>query len=234
MGMMQLERNSTGNALEALVTRLQSGGLPALGVGWRAWFDNALLQLEYDDRIEPRQADALADTLEEAIEAITARHNSEGCLHRLVGLYCRNLESTPLEKRWRDCADSLGAAQLNTGTWEELHQALDAAAAGRTSLALQWIEAVEEDFWGAWTNYEEISILPSEITQESALGHQYLRAGIEGWLAALEIFRTKLGNLDRQAVLKEAETGQRFLIALQLMEEQTKSSVDRFASAWAN
>lgn len=235
MSLTLLDNVSTsGRGLDALVSQLEKGGVFSLGLGWRGWFENAALQLETDDTIDARLTDELAETLAEAEEAMVAGLNSQGALNRLVSLYYRNLESKPLEQRYREKAAGLGAVQLETRSWSDLHKALDAAEAGRLGLVTKWIDKVEETFLAAWDGYEGSDILEQEVTAESVLGHRLLREGVEGWLEALATFRDSLGSVDRAAVLAQAEVGQRLLMVVQIVEQEAQDSAGRFMAAWQN
>lgn len=141
-----------------------------------------------------------------------------------------------LEATWRERADSLAPSQLEGSLWSDLHKALKAACEGRCSLAARWVDSVEEHFLAIWDSYEESDIWESEITSESVLGHRLLQEGVEAWLSALCTFRTALdrGRIVPQAVLEDAEIGQRLLIAVQLREAETQDCVSHFLAAWAN
>ena len=141
-----------------------------------------------------------------------------------------------LEATWRERADSLAASQLEGSLWCDLHKALKAAQDGRSTVAARWMDAVEEHFLAIWDSYEESDIWESEITAESVLGHRLLQEGVEAWLSALCTFRTGLdrGRIDHQAVLKEAEMGQRLLVAVQLREAESQDCISHFLAAWTN
>ncbi len=140
-----------------------------------------------------------------------------------------------LETVWREKAQNLGLAQLETTTWEDLHKALDAAAAGRGTLAAKWIDLVEEKFLSTWESYEGSDVLEREVTAESVLGHRFLQEGLEGWLASLDTFRDGLSTgVDRSEVLSLAEEGQRLLMTVQIIEQEALELTERFMAAWAN
>ena len=226
--------NINSKGLDALVRQLESGGVVSLGAGWQHWFYAAATQLESDDTIDAHLTDELAETLSEAEDAITDGYDCGPALRRLVSLYYRNQQNKPLETLWREKAAALGAVQLDTPTWDDLHKALDAADAGRLSLVARWIDKVEETFLAAWEGYEGSDILEDEVTAESVLGHRLLREGIEGWLEALADFRQTLGAVDSRDILAKAEAGQRLLLVVQVIEQEAQDSVGRFMAAWAN
>lgn len=145
------------------------------------------------------------------------------------------LQGPCLETVWREKAQNLGLAQLETSTWEDLHKALDAAASGRRALVSKWIDTVEDTFLKTWESYEKSDVLEHEVTAESVLGHRFLQEGIEGWLEALAAFRESLETgLNRSEILAAAETAQRLLIVVQMVEQESQSVVDHFLAAWAN
>lgn len=228
----QTSINSLG--LDALVRQVETSGAASLGMSWDVWFAAAADQLESDDSIDARFTDELAEMLGEAEEAITTGYDCGPALRRLVSVYHKSQQSKPLETRWREKAANLGLVQLETRTWDDLHKALDAAAAGRTGLATRWIDAVEETFLAAWDGYEQSDVLASEVTAESVLGHRLLREGVEGWLEALDQFRQEMANVDRATVLARAEVGQRLLVVVQVIEQEAQDCVGLFAAAWTN
>ena len=225
--------NPQSNGLDTLVGQLENGGLFSLGGSWQAWFDGALSQLESDDSIDAALTDEMAECLDEALEAITLGSTCQPALNRLVSLYHRNQASLPLEAKWRRRAANLGAVQLESTTWEDLHVALDAAQSGRLAPVATWLEAVEQTFLSSWESYEQGDVLEDEITTESVLCHRFLMEGTELWLEALAIFRDSLGGpIDRAAVLQAAEAGQRLLILVQLLDQEAEEAMERFF-AWA-
>ncbi len=228
--------NPISHGLDALVSELETSGLCSLGLSWQNWFQRAVEQLETDDSIDARLTDELAESLAEAEEAIADGCDSGPALRRLISLYHRNQESKPLELRWREKAASLGTIQLESRTWEDLHKALDASAAGRLAVVSRWIDKVEETFLAIWEGYERSDVLQEEITLESVLGHRLLREGVEGWLEALASFRESLDNfnLKRTAILTQAEAAQRLLMVVQVIEQEAQDSVGRFIAAWSN
>ncbi len=230
---MSLTLITTQNGLDNLVAQLEKGGLFSLTGSWQAWFDAASAQLEVDDSIDSRLTDEMADCLGEAEEAITQGYTSQPALNRLVSLYHRNQESLPLELKWRRRAAGLGLAQLESNTWEDLHAALDAAQAGRTSSVARWLDLVEQHFLNSWESYEDGDVLEEEVTTESVLCHRFLMEGTELWLDALSTFRESLGGaIDRASILELAEAGQRNLILVQILDQEAEEAMDRFF-AWA-
>ncbi len=230
---MSLTLVNNQNGLDNLVGQLEKGGLFSLTGSWKAWFDAAVAQLETDDSIDSRLTDEMADCLGEAEEAITQGYNCQPALNRLVSLYHRNQDSLPLELKWRRRAAGLGAVQLDSATWEDLHLALDAAQAGRIAPVPKWLDAVEQNFLTSWESYEEGDVLEEEITTESVLCHRLLMEGTELWLDAIATFRDSLGgSIDRDSVLELAEAGQRLLILVQILDQEAEEATDRFFS-WA-
>ncbi len=221
-------------ALHCLIQHLENDGLHSLGSGWRTWFQQVTEQLEFDDTLEPHSADQIAEALARLTAAITAERDSSLEIDRLLSLYHHYLHGLPLEARWRARAAGLGTAQLDSGTWSDLHLALEAVRDGEHHLVEPWLEETEEAFLSAWESYERSDVLDSEITSESVLGHHLLLEGIEYWMAALVEFRDNIHDVDHTRVMELAEMGQRLLIAVQLMEEETQDPVSRFAAAWGN
>lgn len=225
--------NPQSNGLDNLVGQLEKGGLFSLSGSWQAWFDGAVAQLESDDSIDAGLTDQMAECLEEAQEAIAGGFTCQPALNRLVSLYHRNQAALPLEAKWRRRAANLGAVQLESSTWNDLHMALDAAQSGRLAPVSAWLDAVEQSFLSSWESYEQGDVLESEITTESVLCHRFLMEGTELWLEALSTFRDSLGSpIDRAAVLQAAEAGQRLLILVQLLDQEAEEAMDRFF-AWA-
>ncbi len=143
--------------------------------------------------------------------------------------------SPHLETVWREKAQNLGLAQLETSTWEDLHKALDAADLGRLTLVSKWIDLVEDSFLATWESYENSEVLEHEVTAEAVLGHRFLLEGVEGWLAVLADFRENLqAGVNRSEILAAAEVAQRLLIVVQIVEQETQDVADQFMAAWAN
>lgn len=138
-----------------------------------------------------------------------------------------------LESKLRGRAAGLGLVQLDSEHWNDLHLALDAAAAGRQAAVLRWIDVVEETFLKSWDSYEQSSVLESEVTRESVVGHLLFLEGVEGWLEALAQFRDSVHRPDRSAILSRAEQGQRLLIAVQELSRE-EDVTTRFLAAWSN
>ena len=201
---------------------------------WRDRFSAAAEQLEIDDLIDSRLTDMMADCLAEAEEALDSGYDFRPALNRLCSLYHRNLESVPLETVWRRKAAHLGAVQLNSSSWGGLHAALDGAIRGELVKVAGWLEQMEEYFLNCWDNYENSDILESEITTESVLCHRFLQEGIELWLEALAEFRDGLQtqSLCRTKVLALAEEGQRYLVVVQLLEDELERQMSQVL-AWA-
>lgn len=220
----------TPQGLDHLITRLNIGGVNALGSAWQAWFASALEQLEADDSIEAHVADAMADALSEAEEALSLGHRPEAALQRLVALFTE----ARTEAHWRLKAQSLRPEQLSSTTWNDLHKALDAAAHS-PALVEAWISHVEGEFLAQWDSYESSDVLPQEVTSESILGHEFLSQGLEEWLSALAELRDSLDTqVDRASVLARAEAGQRLLVAVQVIEEERRNVRQNFIAAWMN
>lgn len=139
-----------------------------------------------------------------------------------------------LEDRWRRTAANLTAGDLESGTWRDLHRALHAESVGRRDLVLRWLDQTEATILAAWEGYDSTTVLAEEVTAESALGHHLLREGAEYWLDALAILRETLGQVDREEVLKQAEEGQRLLMALGKMTSEAECPSARFMAAWRN
>lgn len=225
----------TARGLDALVRQLETAGFFSLGLNWADWFGAAAEQLETDDSLDAHLTDELAEQLAEAEEAIRGGWNAAPALGQLVSLYHRAQAARPLEQVWREKAAGLGLVQLETRTWEDLHKALDAAAAGRHALVARWIDGTEEAFLATWEGYESSDVLEEEITAETVLGHHLLREGVESWLEALAAFRDTLeSGVDRAGVLALAEAGQRLLLVVQIAEAEAKDSASRFIAAWSN
>ena len=206
------------NGLEALVQRLQVGGMASITASWQSWFERAAWQLENDDSLDVRLSDAIAEKLAEASEALERGYDGSSSLHGLVSLY---QQGQSVESRWSRRAQGLTWDQLQTVTFKDLQKALDAAEKKSFKLVRAWLDRVEQRLFSTWESYETSVVLPDEVTTESVLGHRYLSQGIEGWLEALaELRETLESGVDRVSVLGRAEAAQRFLLTMQIEQDQ--------------
>lgn len=223
------------HGLDALVQQIQNGGQAAVLASWSAWYEQAMEQLENDDAIDARYTDALAESLEAIDAAVAGEFPIESALRGLVSLFYSHEEAVSVEARWRRRAAGLGAVQLDTGLWNDLNLALEAAACGNSAVVSCWLEATLATFSKAWTNYRKADVLLCEVTEESRAGHRLLGEGIANWVEALQLFQAGLsGGVERGRVLAKAEAGQRLLVGLQVIQQEDQDCADRFARAWSN
>jgi len=228
MGCTAIQNNTL--ALELLVDRLQVGGPGSLGSAWEGWFAQALDQLEADDSIEAHLADSIAEALSQTEDALREGRRADGEVQHLIRL----VTEARVEKRWREKAQNLRPEQLRSTTFDDLHKALDAASHS-PALVEAWIDLTEAELLSLWDGYEAGDVLPSEVTIESMLGHEFLSEGLEEWLTALAELRDCLGGeLDRAAILARAEAGQRLLVAVQVIEQERRNLRETFIAAWMN
>jgi hypothetical protein len=222
---------STQKGLDALVDHLQTGG--TLGDDWAQWLQAAFGQLEADNTIDAHRADNLADTLSEMEEQLTEGYDATQAVQRLLSLYS---DTPSLEELWRDRAENLLPAQLQTTLWSDLHRALAAVESGRHQVVSRWIDLVENRMLARWDDYENLELLDEEVTCESVAGHHILCDGLEGWLCALAELRHGLGTgfVNRQGVLESAEIGQRLLVTLENVQKESVSPLDWLVEAWRN
>ena len=223
------------HGLDALIQEIQTANQATVIASWSAWYNQAMEQLENDDAIDARYTDAFAESLETIDAAIAGEYSIEAALRGLVSLYYSHEEAVSVEARWRRRAAGLGTVQLDTGLWNSLNRALEAAATGNTAAVSHWIATTRATFDKAWTNYRQADVLVCEVTEESRAGHRLLGEGIANWLEALELFQAGLSSgVERGRVLSKAEAGQRLLVGLQVIQQEDQDCVDRFARAWSN
>lgn len=223
------------HGLDALVKEIEFGSKASVVASWSRWYEQAISQLENDDTIDARYTDALAEELDNIDAALADQHNAESAFRGLLNLYHSHEQAVTVEARWHRKIAGLGALQLETELWNDLHRALAAAEAGKRDLVAHWLDDRATDFRAAWSNYRNSDVLLCEVTEESRAGHRLLGEGISAWLEAIVTFRAGLcSTVDKAAVLSKAETGQRLLVGLQVIEQEDQDCVDRFARAWAN
>ncbi len=151
----------------------------------------------------------------------------------LVTLSSPKANHQTLEDAWLQRADQLGLAQLDSPVWNDLHDALHAVGSGYHQAVKEWIHLVEDRFLATWESYESGDVLDEEVSTESVLCHRFLMEGVELWLSALADFRDSVDDrVDRDSILKQAEAGQRFLVLVQLINDEAESVTNNFLS-WA-
>lgn len=225
MSLVIEEVKSESKGLDNLIKLVQRGTRIA---SLTPWLEAAYEQLEKDDSIDPQRADELADILDEAEHAASTK-DLNAQLRRLCEVY---LQVPPLEQVWLAKARNLSQEELLTETWLELHQAVEAAHMGNVKLAQEWVTDLSELYLDVWKGYETTTVLEAEITQESALGHQFLQGGVESWLEALAAFQSELESAspDYSRVFEPAEWGQRLLLVVQAIEEENRRNAEFYFS----
>lgn len=195
------------------------------------WIESAFNQLETDDSISCETTDQLADLLEHAQELTAQGLSPVAPLQTLCRIY---YPQHCLETVWAQCADDLTEEDLDSETWQEFAWALDALTEQDWETARDWVEEMADLYIGVWNEYEDMSILPSEVTQESVLGHKYLKQGVAHWLQALQLIQDGIdkGRLDLCRIKGEAESGQRLLLTVQIMEQEQQNNEKFYFANW--
>jgi hypothetical protein len=195
------------------------------------WIESAYRQLEMDDDIDCGKTDELLDLLEQAQELTARGLSPQSPLQALCKLYSPD---TSLESVWAERAESLSEQDLESDTWVEFLLVLEAAGEQDWESVQDWVDETAQLYLSVWHEYEQISIVPTEVTQESILGHQHLKEGVCHWLGALRLLQDgiKKGCLDLCRIRDEAEKGQRLLIVTQIMEQENSQNERFYYGNW--
>lgn len=133
-----------------------------------------------------------------------------------------------MERELRVLAGKLTEQQWCTESYLTLEQGVDAYLdEGDDGPLLDALETMSEVIEQAYRPYREATVLDSEVTAESYVGHVLLREGIEHWLCALELLREEddSGDTDWSEALGEAELGNRLLVAVQFFNEKIQRAL---------
>ena len=146
----------------------------------------------------------------------------------IVQVSAQSPRSNTLVEQWNERRRNFTEADLHTELWEDFHDALACFAEGDADSVHEWLDEQESIFLAAWEQYEDLSIVSTEITKESVLCHLYLRDGVENWLEAMAGLRESLESKVSvsQEVLQFARIGQGYLIAVQMLETQIDQERD--------
>ncbi len=132
-----------------------------------------------------------------------------------------------LERQTRELADNLGDDQWRTSSFLDLEKSVEAYLDGgeETSL-LDALDEMTDRLEQSYKPYRESTILNSELSTESYVGHKLLKAGMEHWLMAIEILSQEESvdeELACREALTQAEQGNRLLIAVQMLNAQVQA-----------
>ncbi len=116
----------------------------------------------------------------------------------------------------KELVDRLAEEDWRTELFQDFESALDQ---GGDPLQ-DFCERTSIQFENAWERYTRQQILESEVTVESAVGHQLLRGGIDHWFRALD--RACQGRSEE--ALDYAEQANRMLVALQHLQRRVEQS----------
>lgn len=145
-------------------------------------------------------------------------------------LYDSDLPDPPhvvLENELREIASGISRDRWSTETYQNFEAAIDRFLDGADEEVL-WsqVDAIEDLLDRVQSSYQQTSILPKEVTMESKVTHQLLFEGIEEWREALTMLRDdQEGEIDWNAVLLRAETGNRLLVAVQIYHQRLQSAL---------
>ena len=222
MSQLVLERVENHRGLDQLVQCVQRG-TPLSGLS--RWLDKALLQVEHDESLDPHISDDFVSIIEATSEAHTAGLATAPYLQLLAELHRKSHQAPSLQSQWAQKRADFADQDIETDMWVDFLDALELAKEGDTDSCYDWLSEQEECFLAVWSEYEGQSILDSEITSESALGHAYLRDGVETWLEAIAMLKDSLeiGQPDLDTVKAKAREAQCYLVAVQLLEEKVQA-----------
>jgi hypothetical protein len=225
MATLVLEQNHELDGLDQLV-RCINRGTQILHV--EPWISRALFQVEQDDTLDPRSSDQLAEILTDAHEAHLEGLSTEAHFQLLCDIYDRGRRGHGLKDQWMHKKDSLTEADISTELWVDFRDVLNCLEEHDFDSAQAWIEETETRFLAIWEDYEGFDILEKEITNESVLGHHFLRDGVECWLEALAML-SELPEGDSTSlpeICRKAAEGQRLLVLVQHLEESVQADRD--------
>lgn len=125
-----------------------------------------------------------------------------------------------LEKELRTLAADLCETEWQTSAIWELEEALvDFEESGDEETLLGFLEERRNVLERAQHAYSQTPVLSEEVTAETVVGHRLLAEGIQGWLSAVDCLTS--GEWDRG--LREAENGNRLLVAVQRLHRRVQA-----------
>lgn len=220
-GLLVYKQNQVQDGLDRLV----NGGPDKLQD-----FDGALAQLEHDDSFDAHTADRLVELILQMQELSETGQSTAALFAQIKSVYNAAKVDT-VEARWRVRSGLLSDEELDTDLWYDLYDAVEALEEGDRESTLAWSQEVFTQFMGVWQDYESNTpVFDEEITQESILGHKFLKEGLAFWLEALQELQSVSPDLDQ--VWEKAENGQRLLVAVQILEEELSNLKQRYFVNW--
>lgn len=121
-----------------------------------------------------------------------------------------------VEERWRSRLLNLAPRQWQTDTWHDLCEALDLIEEGDTESAKDWIDETRSRFEPAFLAAQDRSSDYGLVLSEAELSERFLREGVRDWWRALDLLEQ---GAPAEVILQKAETGQRLLIGVQMLEQ---------------
>jgi hypothetical protein len=119
-----------------------------------------------------------------------------------------------VEERWRGRLQTLSPRQWQTDTWKDLCEILEMLEAGETEAVEEWIEETRDRFEAA-RGALRVADYRFALT-EAELAERFLCDGVRDWLDALRLLEN---GAPTEQVRSRAESGQRFLIGVQMLEQ---------------
>ena len=207
------------------MSQLRRLGPRGFGTDLVSQLRDAERQLESDDSWGDRLTDAMAEVLAQIEEDYELQGQADEAFRQLEFLYSHGRIAQDLEIEWKTRLASFSHEELQSSLWVDLVRAVKHAQIGNTEVVRTWLSKTEQRILATMDQYEHLSITSSEITTETVLAHKFLNTGVESWLEALALLDAALDEPDScaQAVLDCAREGQRYLLAVSLLNRQIAS-----------
>ena len=133
-----------------------------------------------------------------------------------------------LDAELRELAEQLPERDWCTSSYLKVEHGIQSYLDGEDGPLQSALREMETIIEAAWEPYAQSSVVNSEVTSESVLGHKLLSEGLQSWLTALDMIRAALEEdveTDWQQVLDAAPEGNRLLIVVQKFSQRLQSQV---------